>query len=201
VSAAFDLPLSVDELRDAVAAGRTFGYRAFWRIDADDGRADDRVFSQWWPSPFTVDGQRYATAEHFMMAEKARLMGDETTRARILSATDPRTAKKLGRAVAPWDEARWVAARFDIVTAASLAKFTSTPELRAHLLSTDDAILVEASPLDRIWGIGLGPRNPAVERPAEWKGLNLLGFALVRARAILRGQLPPVVAGRRLDVG
>jgi len=188
------LPLDRAALEAAVAAGRIFVYRPFWRIDADDGIEGDRVFSQWWPSAFAVDGQRYATAEHFMMAEKARLMGDEATRARILRATDAREAKKLGRAVKPWDEARWVGARFDIVTRASLAKFSAKAALRDHLLSTEDAVLVEASPLDRVWGIGLGPRNPAVGRPAEWLGLNLLGFALMRARGILRGELPPVAS-------
>jgi ribA/ribD-fused uncharacterized protein len=174
-------PLDVDSLRAAHAAGCRFTYRPFWRIGDDP----DPIFSQWYPSPFIVDGETFQTAEHYMMAGKARLMGDEAARARILAAPHPRDVKALGRTVRNYDEARWCEHRFDIVTRGSLGKFSTEP-FRACLLETADAVLVEASPVDTIWGIGLAPDDPSIAEPSRWRGLNLLGFALMRARAALR---------------
>ena len=85
-----------------------------------------------------------------------------------------------------YDDARWGARRFDAVTEGSVGKFSSTAELEAYLLGTGDAVLVEAAPRDQVWGIGLGRDNPLVAQPAKWRGKNLLGFALMRARALMR---------------
>lgn len=141
--------------------------------------------SQWWPSPFTVDGVTYATAEHYMMAEKARLFGDEETAAAILAAPHPRRAKDLGRGVRDFDERTWRDNRVTIVTKASEAKFAQNKDLRDYLAATRDRVLVEASPLDRVWGIGLAADDPRAEDPASWQGENLLGFALMTARETL----------------
>jgi len=124
----------------------------------------------------------YPTAEHFMMAEKARLFGDDEARARILKAGSPAAAKKLGRTVRGFTEAAWARARFDIVVAGSRAKFGQNADLAAFLAATGDRVLVEASPVDRIWGIGLAATSPAATQPEKWRGLNLLGFALMVAR-------------------
>ena len=121
-----------------------------------------------------------------MMAAKARLFGDGETLAKILAQEDPSKVKALGREVKGFVDAQWASARFDAVTAGSIAKFSSSPELRAYLLSTGESVLVEAAPRDRIWGIGLGRENPLVREPSRWRGQNLLGFALMRARAALR---------------
>jgi ribA/ribD-fused uncharacterized protein len=186
------LPLSVDALRTALRGGDTFEYLLFYGHEpSPDGRLSDSCFSQWWESPFELEGGRYRTAEHWMMAAKARLFGDEEALAKILAADSPAKAKKLGRAVRGFDEGRWKSARFDLVTRGNVAKFSSTPELRNHLLGSAEMILVEASPWDTIWGIGLSTSSPAARDPSRWRGSNLLGFALVRARAILRGELPP----------
>lgn len=186
-------PLTREELCAAVAAGRRFRYRFFWgHTPRPDGALSDGVFSQWWRCRFEVGGVSYVTAEQWMMAGKARLFGDVQACARILETADPAACKALGRAVRGFDEARWAAARFDLVTAGNVAKFGADPALRAHLLATGDDVLVEASPRDRVWGIGLGRENVRAQNPRTWRGQNLLGFALVRARAILRGELPPV---------
>jgi ribA/ribD-fused uncharacterized protein len=186
-------PLDVDELRARVAGGARFAYRHFWGHRArPDGVLTDSVYSQWWPCRFEVDGQAFSSAEQFMMAGKARLFGDEETRAKILAVPDPGKVKALGRQVRGFDEAPWAAARFDLVTRGNLAKFGDDARLRAHLLASGDDVLVEASPLDAIWGIGLAADSPLAGDPAGWRGLNLLGFALVRTRAILRGDLPPL---------
>jgi ribA/ribD-fused uncharacterized protein len=125
---------------------------------------------------------RYASAEHYMMAAKARLFRDDDALAQILAAKSPAQAKALGRAVRNFNEEAWVRARSEAVVRGNLAKFGAHADLRAFLVGTGDRVLVEASPRDRIWGIGLGAANPAAENPQKWRGENLLGFALMEAR-------------------
>jgi hypothetical protein len=180
-------PIELENLKSRIARGESFTFRPFYgHTPRADGKLSDACFSQWWKSPFIVDGVTYFTAEHYMMAAKARLFGDEQALAKILAEEEPSKVKAIGREVKGFVDTKWAAARFDAVTQGSIAKFSSTPELKAYLLSTGDEILVEAAPRDRIWGIGLGRENPLVKDPSQWRGLNLLGFALVRARAALR---------------
>jgi hypothetical protein len=170
-----------------IAAGPPFVIRPFFgHTPRADGALSDACFSQWWASGFTVDGVRYATAEQFMMAGKARRFGDEVALAAILEEADPSKVKALGRQVRGYDDAAWAAHRFEVVTAGSLAKFSSSEALRAYLLATGDEVLVEAAPRDCVWGVGLGRDNPRVKDPSLWRGQNLLGFALMRARHALR---------------
>ena len=173
--------------------GRRLKFVWFWGHTPPPSRQlGPWVFSQWADLGFDVDGMAYPTAEHFMMAEKARLFGDESRRAEILAAPSPGAAKAVGRAVAGFDEAVWAQHRFDIVVRGSVAKFSVSAALRDYLVGTGDRVLVESSPRDRIWGIGMGRENPAADRPSRWRGENLLGFALMAARARLRsGQGPP----------
>lgn len=182
-------PLDRETLTAAMAQGQRFQFRPFYgHTPRPDGALSDAVFSQWSATPFTHEGVPYFTAEHFMMAAKARLFGDGEVTRKILSEPDPAKVKALGREVRGYDEARWQAERLDQVTLGSLAKFSSTPALRAYLLATHDDVLVEAAPRDQVWGIGLGRDHPSVAEPAKWRGLNLLGFALMRARERLRSR-------------
>ncbi len=146
------------------------------------------VLSQWWPALFEVDGNEYRTAEHFMMAEKARLFGDEEIRAQVLEAKTPGAAKALGRSVRGFVHEEWVAKRFEIVTRGNFEKFSRNEDLGSYLASTGERVLVEASPVDRIWGTGLAKGDPGADDPRAWKGLNLLGFALMEARSMLAEQ-------------
>ncbi|WP_370462363.1 NADAR family protein [Nocardiopsis sp. FR6] len=141
--------------------------------------------SQWWPAGLTVNGVSYRTAEHYMMAAKARLFGDGEAEERILAAGHPRDAKEIGRRVRGFDQRTWEAHRFGIVVEGGVAKFGQNPDLRAFLLGTGSRVLVEASPRDRVWGIGLDARHDDAEVPERWRGLNLLGFALMEARSRL----------------
>ena len=182
--------LDVETLRQVAAAGVAVHYRFFWgHRPRRDGAIADSCFSQWWPARFTVEREVYASAEHYMMAEKARLFGDDEVRRQVLAATDAGRAKDLGRQIRGFEEATWKRARFDIVTAGNVAKFGQDERLRRYLLATRDEILVETSPTDRVWGIGLGRDDPRAADPRAWHGLNLLGFALVRTRGVLRGDL------------
>lgn len=174
--------LDVTALRDAVTRGERFTYRFFWRPE----EVPDGCFGQWHRSDFTLDGQRYTTAEQWMMASKARLFGDAETLAKILATDDPARVKKLGREVRGFDGARWSARCVELVTQGNIAKFSQDAALRAHLLATGDAVMVEASPLDRIWGIGLDAQHPDAPHPHRWLGQNLLGFALMAARDAIR---------------
>ena len=173
---------SVDELVRARAAGPV-KYVFFWGHRARrPGVLDQACLSQWWPASFTADGSAFGSAEHYMMWRKALLFGDDDIAARVLEARSPAEAKDLGRRVRGFDDAVWVAHRWEIVVTASVLKFGSDPGLRDYLLSTSRRVLVEASPVDRIWGIGLAVDHEHVEQPERWRGLNLLGFALMEAR-------------------
>ncbi len=173
-----------DALIEALRTGQRVKYAFFWGHETRPTLGAE-CLSQWYPVEFEVAGHTYASTEHFMMAEKARLFGDEDAVNQILAARHPGEAKRLGRKVRGFDEPTWVSARFDIVVRGNLAKFGQTEELAAFLARTGQRILVEASPVDRIWGIGMAGDHPHAEQPEKWKGLNLLGFALMEVRARL----------------
>ncbi|MGW0914843.1 NADAR family protein [Streptomyces sp. NPDC002784] len=179
---------SLDALVREVRAGADIKYLHFWgHRPRADGRVGASCLSQWWPSPFTVDGVRYATAEHWMMAGKARLFGDPDAERKILAAGHPSEAKNAGRLVRGFDEETWARERFGIVVEGSVHKFASDEALRGFLLGTGGRVLVEASPVDRVWGIGLAATDDGAMNPERWRGPNLLGFALMEARERLRG--------------
>jgi ribA/ribD-fused uncharacterized protein len=188
LSGVSEQPSDVDEVVMLARSGRPLKYVFFWgHRPQRDGSIGTGCLSQWWPSAFTVEGVRFATAEHYMMWRKALLFGDEESAVRIVAASHPRQAKMLGRRVRGFDEQTWADERRAIVREASVAKFGQRAELRDFLLGTGKRILVEASPTDRIWGIGLAATDERVADPAQWRGLNLLGFALMEARAQLSG--------------
>ncbi|MGG8409690.1 NADAR family protein [Streptomyces sp. 12297] len=177
----------IDKLIEQVNAGTRVKWLPFWgHRPRPDGTLGPSCLSQWWPAPFTVGDVTYATAEHWMMAEKARLFGDADAEAAALRAATPAEAKKAGRLVRGFDGAIWERERFAIVVTGSVHKFSATPELMGYLLGTGERVLVEASPMDRIWGIGLAADDERALDPARWRGLNLLGFALMEARERLR---------------
>ncbi len=170
---------SRSDLAGRVAAGEQPSYLMFWKPGAPGAPA---CLGQWQPSPFAVGAVRYSCAEQYMMAEKARLFGDAEMERKILATDDPATMKRLGKKVRGFDPAVWDEAKYSIVLNGSYAKFSQDPVLRSYLTSTGDAVLVEASPLDTVWGIGLGVNNERAVDPARWRGRNLLGFALMETR-------------------
>lgn len=183
------LPTDRQALIEAIDAGLRPRFLLFWgHRPPRSGRIGPSCLSQWWAQPFSVDGTTYRTAEHWMMAEKARLFGDAAAEAGVLASATPKEAKAWGRQVQGFDTDTWDAHKFDIVRTGSTHKF-SQPDLRAYLLSTDDAVLVEASPSDAVWGIAMGAKNKRCHDPRQWQGENLLGFALMAARDVL-AELP-----------
>ncbi|MEV6396542.1 NADAR family protein [Streptomyces sp. NPDC051907] len=179
--------MGMKELMKQVSMDQRIKYLHFWgHAPRRDGTIGSSCLSQWWPSPFVVDGVRYATAEHWMMASKARLFGDAEAEQKALEAPNPALAKRAGRLVRGFKDETWVRERFAIVREGSIHKFGQNEELRTFLLNTQQRVLVEASPLDRIWGIGLAADDPRAQDPTRWRGQNLLGFALMEAREALR---------------
>ena len=139
-------------------------------------------FSQWYRCTFTVGENTFNCAEQYMMHGKALLFADRETAAKILAADHPRQHKALGRKVKPFDDATWKRERAAIVRAGNHAKFTQNAELLDQLPATKGTTLVEASPYDKIWGIGLAATDPRAKDPALWRGQNLLGKILTELR-------------------
>ncbi len=173
-------------LHKFIAAGGAPKYVHFWgHRPSKDGAISKTCFSQWYEAAFDLDGHHYPTAEHYMMAGKARLFGDADACRRILGASTPGEVKAIGREIVSFNEDTWLAHRWQIVVDANMGKFSQNSALKEFLLNTGDRILVEASPVDRIWGMGLAADDPKAANPAEWQGLNLLGFALMEVRSRL----------------
>lgn len=153
----------------------------FWRETEHFG-----CFSNWYPAGFDFRGTHFSTSEHWMMWEKARLMGDNGTAAQILAAPTPRKAKELGGQVSPYDGKLWDAVREQLVYYGVREKFLQNAHEREQLLSTGSALLAEASPNDQVWGVGMTVDDPRFLNPAKWDGENLLGRTCMRVRADIR---------------
>lgn len=158
----------------------------FWGHTVKD-EITKSCFSQWFPGKFEEGGIIYKTAEHYMMGGKARLFNDFETLEEILQANTPNQVKSLGRKVKNFDPKLWDEYKYEIVKKGNLLKFSQNKKFKDFLLSTNDKILVEASPYDKIWGIGMLETDPRAENPLLWDGENLLGFALMEVRDELRG--------------
>lgn len=142
--------------------------------------------SQWFNQPFVENGITFPTAEHYMMYHKALLFNDKHIAYMLTSnpARHPREIKALGRKVKNFNNNVWEKHRLSIVTEGNWLKFSQNPDLKDYLLSTGDAELIEASPYDAIWGIGIDERDFKAGKP--YTGLNLLGIALMDVRKRLR---------------
>jgi len=159
----------------------------FWgHAPSKDGSLTKSCFSQWWQSDFLIDGMDYSCMEQRMMAGKALAFQDLETCRLIMAESDPKKIKALGRKVTPFDGGVWDEVKHTLIVNGNYAKFTQNEELRRFLLATGDSLLVEASPYDTIWGIGLGAENPKTQDPHQWRGRNLLGFALMEVRDEIR---------------
>jgi ribA/ribD-fused uncharacterized protein len=154
------------------------------------------TFSNWYPfagkkeysveeyrrSLFELNGLTFNCTEQHMMAEKARMFDDHETYAKIMEPIHPRDQKALGRKVKNFDLAIWNKYARQIVYEGNQAKFSQNPELLKILLATADTLLVEASPYDQVWGIGLAMEDPLALDPSAWRGTNWLGEVLTNLR-------------------
>jgi len=136
------------------------------------------IYSQWYKAEMIINGNKYNTCEQYMMHQKALLFEDEEVANAVMREPNPKAQKALGRKIRNFDDQKWKQNCMRIVYEGNLAKFSQNPELKTALLSTGNKILVEASPLDFIWGIGMHFDDEGVDNPANWKGTNLLGQAI-----------------------
>jgi len=178
---------SLSWLTDKFESGEKLKYLFFWGHTKKATDTNGKfVFSQWYSAPFKVDDVIYKTAEHWMMAQKAKLFNDEDAFEKIIQADKPGEVKELGRQINRFNQDVWDCHKYEIVREGNFHKFSQHKELKDFLLQTKDRVIVEASPVDTIWGIGLAEDSPLIENPNFWKGQNLLGFALMEVRDILK---------------
>ncbi len=181
-----DMKYSVESIKQMLSADPNVRFIYFWGHTPSVKGITQSCMSQWYDVEFQVAGVKYHTAEQYMMAQKALLFDDKQVFDQIMLADNPRDYKALGRKIRKFDSKIWDARKYDIVVEGNKAKFSQNDDLKKYLLSTGDAILVEASPYDRIWGIGLYPGQAAKGSIDQWRGLNLLGAALMEVRDWLR---------------
>ena len=174
---------TLDSIRQRFDQGDNLKFIFFWGHSATDPDAVGKfVFSQWFISPFEVDGEIYKSTEHWMMAQKALLFDNMNLYNKIMNTEKPAEAKALGREVIGFKEEVWNSKKYEIVKEGNLHKFSQNASLKKYLLETGDKIIVEASPNDSIWGIGIAQDASNIENPHTWKGQNLLGFAIMEVR-------------------
>ena len=182
-----DVIYNMEWLTEKFDEGRPIQY-IFFSGHTSNGNEDvgKFVLNQWFHSPFVVDEVHYRTAAHWMMAHKALLFDDVQTFNSIVNAGSTAEVKALGRQIQGFDEDKWNQHKFEIVKRGNVHKFNQNDRLREFLLSTNDDVIVEANPADKIWGIGLAEDASTLENPHAWNGSNLLGFALMEVRDFLR---------------
>ena len=146
------------------------------------------AFSNWAPTPFTVDGVSFSTAEQYIMYRKCLTFGDTVTAEKLLSSDSPKEQKALGREAAGYIDSVWAGIRQTVAIRGLYAKFSQDAELKRLLLGTGDAVLVECTSNDRIWACGLDKDDDDRLSADRWKGQNILGFALMEVRNMLRAE-------------
>ena len=146
-------------------------------------------FSNFHSCEFTEDGLRYNCSEQYFMAKKALLFKDIEMYNKIMSTNNPKSQKSYGRKVKNFDDKIWYLECEKIMYNANLLKYSQNEELQKLLLQTENKELVEASPYDKIWGVGLGPRDKNIIDKNKWKGLNKLGKVLIKVRYNIKKKL------------
>ena len=154
----------------------------FWKVNEPNGE-----FSNWWMCKIDYKGHTFISSEQAFMWEKAKLFGDENAAKQILKLTVNSEIKAYGRLIQNFDQEVWDKNKERLMYDVNLAKFLSDSKLKEKLLSTGNELIVECSPLDKIWGIGIGVEN-AKDDMSNWKGKNLLGRALMAVRETLRNR-------------
>lgn len=174
---------SFDMIYEEEEAGISRDPIFFWgHRPSRSGYVGKECFSQWYPADFNVGHITYCCMEQYMMSKKALLFGDEETNRRIMESKEPGKIKELGRGVRGFKEEIWESFRLPIVLTGNYYKFSQLPALRAALLGTGESLLVEASPYDALWGIGMDAAKASACPVRCWPGANLLGFSLMEVR-------------------
>lgn len=159
-------------------------YLFFWKPNKN--LTNETCFSQWQPSLFEIDGVVYNCAEQYMMSQKAKLFKDEYIYDLVMDSIKPQDMIKLGRKVKNFNESIWDKNKYSIIFDANYNKFSQNEKMKKFLLSTNDKVIVEASPYDKVWGVGMDSNNRKIYNPNNWRGENLLGFIIMEVRDLLK---------------
>ena len=162
------------------ASGQDLNFTFFWKTSK--GILDEGCFSQWQISHFSFRGIQYSSAEQFMMAHKAIAFNDRETLKEIMNESHPRKIKKLGRQIVNFNSDTWDKYKYCVALIGNYCKFDQNEKMKQILINTGDNIIVEASPYDKIWGVGLDENDSRIMNPLYWEGENLLGFVLMKVR-------------------
>ena len=162
------------------ASGQDLNFTFFWKTSK--GILDEGCFSQWQISHFSFRGIQYSSAEQFMMAHKAIAFNDRETLKEIMNESHPRKIKKLGRQIVNFNSDTWDKYKYCVALIGNYCKFDQNEKMKQILINTGDNIIVEASPYDKIWGVGLNATDSRIMNPFYWEGKNLLGFVLMKVR-------------------
>lgn len=141
--------------------------------------------SNWYLSDFSAGDIQYSSMEQYMMHQKALLFNDRDAAEQILNTANVGKIKALGRSVKNYEDIIWNGMRQIVIYQGLLEKFQQNEEIKRMLLATQSDILAECAVQDKIWGIGLSMKDERRLDIKEWKGQNLLGFALMKVRAVL----------------
>lgn len=181
--AAAEYSYSIERIIEECRNGQKRDTVFFWgHHPRKDGGVGKECFSQWYMADFYVGHIKYCCMEQFMMSKKALLFGDKETNELIMKADVPGEIKALGKKVKGFEESVWNEFKSLIVLTGNYYKFSQLKKARQYLLGTGNAILAEASPYDTIWGIGMGEEEAKQKDMSDWRGSNLLGFALMEVR-------------------
>ncbi|VTU42571.1 MULTISPECIES: NADAR family protein [unclassified Variovorax] len=142
--------------------------------------------SNWNIGKFTSRGIDFNCSEQLMMYRKAELFGDATSMAAILVEPDPREQKALGRAVSGFVKPIWDAASEAVLFEGLFDKFTQVASAHGVLMASEEKLIIEASPTDRLYGVGLAAYDPRILDTETWRGANRLGYLLMRVRSAIR---------------
>lgn len=142
-------------------------------------------FSNWHPCLIKDSGFEFSNSEQLYMWKKATFFKDKEIGDQILNTKDPKTAKELARKISNFNNDFWDHIKFSAMFVACYAKFSQNTLLKQDLLNTKSKILVEASPYDEIWGVGLAEEDDLILREENWRGSNLLGKVLMQVRGLL----------------
>lgn len=143
------------------------------------------IYSQWYKSKMIINGIEYNCCEQYMMHQKSLLFEPEKNKEiseKIMKSLDPKEQKSLGRQLVGFNKEIWDSKSLSIVFKGNLSKFSQNKILLNEMMSTGNRIFVEASPNDKIWGIGLHYDDEGIDNPENWMGTNLLGQVLTIVR-------------------
>lgn len=145
-------------------------------------------FSNWYGCEFILRSRKFNCVEQYMMYMKAKTFNDIESAKAIMKSNSPKNQKHLGRKVSNFDPKKWDKVKEHIVYDGCLAKYIQNEDLKQDIIKTDNLVLVEASPYDKVWGIGMSENDPDATNPSKWRGENLLGKALMKVRDTINNE-------------